>query len=210
MVEITPIVYVVDENLLVRETLESMIRNLSWRPRIFASVEEFLSHPRASAPCCMVLDVSPPGLKGFDLQQRLAGELSGMPVILITDYGDVPTTVRAMKAGAVEFMTKPLDGSAIIDAICSAIQRSIMMRVHMAELQALQARHASLSRRECEVMALVVSGLMNKQVGGQLGISEITVKAHRGRAMHKMEATSLADLVNIASKLRIPDVHVHS
>jgi FixJ family two-component response regulator len=203
MTEVTPIVYVVDDDISVREALEALICDLSWQPWVFASAEEFLSHPRASAPCCLVLDVSLPDLNGLDLQQRLASDRNNMPIIFITGYGDVPMTVRAMKAGAVEFLTKPFGNEALLDAIRNAIHRSTAMRSHAAELQALQDRHASLSRREREVMALVVSGLMNKQVGGKLGISEITVKAHRGRVMRKMEATSLADLVNTAGKLRV-------
>jgi FixJ family two-component response regulator len=204
MTEVTPIVYVVDDDISVREALEALICDLSWQPWIFASAEEFLSHPRDLAPCCLVLDISLPDLNGLDLQQRLASDRNDMPIIFITGYGDVPMSVRAMKAGAVEFLTKPFGNEALLDAIRNAIQLSTAVRSQVAQLQAVQDRHASLSRREREVMVLVVSGLMNKQVGGQLGISEITVKAHRGKVMRKMQATSLADLVKIAGKLGVP------
>lgn len=199
--EVMPIVYVVDDDISVRESLEALIRDLGWQPWVFASAQDFLSHSRTAVPSCLVLDVSLPDLNGLDLQQRLATGRNDMPIIFITGYGDVPMTVRAMKAGAVEFLTKPFGDEALLDAIRSAIQRSAAALGHLADLQILGRRHASLSAREREVMALVVSGLMNKQVGGKLGISEITVKAHRGRVMRKMGATSLANLVNIAAKL---------
>jgi FixJ family two-component response regulator len=201
--EVVPIVHVVDDDISVRESLELLIREAGWRPKLFASAREFLAHPRSSVPNCLVLDVSLPDLNGLDLQQQLAGDRSGMPIIFITGYGDVPMTVRAMKAGAVEFLTKPFGDEALLDAIRAAIERSAAALGHLAELQVLRERHAMLSVREREVMALVVSGLMNKQVGGRLGISEITVKAHRGRVMRKMDATSLAELMNIAARLGI-------
>lgn len=199
--EVTPIVYVVDDDISVREALEGLILSADWQPRVFASAEEFLSCPLVSAPCCLVLDIALPDLNGLDLQQRLSAGRTDMPIIFITGYGDVPMTVRAMKAGAIEFLTKPFGNEALLDAIRSALRRSTSARSREAELEGLRERHASLSRREREVMALVVSGLMNKQVGGRLGISEITVKAHRGKVMRKMEATSLAELVTIAGKL---------
>ena len=202
--EVMPIVYVLDDDISVRESLEALIRDSGWQPWVFASAQDFLSHPRTFVPSCLVLDVSLPDLNGLDLQQQLAVDRNDMPIIFITGYGDVPMTVRAMKAGAVEFLTKPFGDEALLDAIRNAIQRSAAALGHVAELQRLEERHASLSTREREVMALVVSGLMNKQVGGELGISEITVKAHRGRVMRKMGATSLADLVNITAKLGIP------
>jgi FixJ family two-component response regulator len=203
MAEVTPIVYVVDDDISVREALEALIGESGWQPCVFATAQEFLFHPRSSTPSCLVLDVSLPDLNGLDLQQRLAIDRDELPIIFITGYGDVPMTVRAMKAGAIEFLTKPFGDEALLGTIRNAIQRSAAALSHVAELQDLRERHTSLSTREREVMALVVTGLMNKQVGGELGISEITVKAHRGRAMHKMGAKSLADLVNIAAKLGI-------
>jgi FixJ family two-component response regulator len=207
MAEVTPIVYVVDDDISVREAIEALIRETGWQPRVFASASDFLSRPRSAIPSCLVLDVSLPDLNGLDLQQKIATDRNDMPIIFITGYGDVPMTVRAMKAGAIEFLTKPFDDEALLEAIRGALARSSSALSHGAELDTLRERHASLSRREREVMALVVSGLMNKQVGGELGISEITVKAHRGKVMRKMGATSLADLVNIAAKLGISGEH---
>ena len=198
----TPIVFVVDDDVSVRESLESLIRCAGWQPETFASAQEFLSRPRVLAPSCLVLDVTLPDLNGLDLQKRVAVDRTDMPIIFITGYGDVPMTVQAMKAGAVEFLTKPFGDDVLLSAIRHAIERSQTALGHEAEMQALRDRHASLSRREREVMALVVSGLLNKQVGGELGISEITVKAHRGKVMRKMEAHSLADLVTMAARLR--------
>jgi FixJ family two-component response regulator len=200
---VIPIVFVVDDDVSVRESLELMISSAGWRPEIFASAKEFLSRPRADAPSCLVLDVNLPDLNGLDLQVRVAGDRIDMPIIFITGYGDVPMTVRAMKAGAVEFLTKPFSDDALLGAIRQAIERSRTVLGHEAEIRMLSDRYETLSRREREVMALIVTGLLNKQVAFDLGISEITVKAHRGRVMHKMQAGSLVDLASMAAKLRL-------
>jgi FixJ family two-component response regulator len=197
-----PIVFIVDDDVSVRESLELLVRNEKWKPETFASAQEFLNHPRKLVPSCLVLDVSLPGLNGLELQKQLAVEPINTPIIFITGYGDVPKSVQAMKAGALEFLTKPLDYQALVSAIRNALQRSGVALAQGSEMQELRDRYASLTRREQQVMTLVVSGLLNKQVGGELGISEITVKAHRRQVMQKMKANSLADLVRMASKLR--------
>ena len=199
----TPIVFVVDDDISVRESLELLIRCAGWHPEAFASAQEFLARPRVLAPSCLVLDVSLPDLNGLDLQKRVAADRIDMPIIFITGYGDVPMTVQAMKAGAVEFLTKPFGDDVLLSAIRNAIERNRTALSHEAEIRALRDSYASLTPREREVMALVVSGLLNKQVGGQLGISEITVKAHRGQVMRKMKADSLADLVTMAARIRL-------
>ena len=196
----TPIVFVVDDDISVRESLEWLIRYAGWQPETFASAHAFLARPRVRVPSCLILDVALPDLNGLDVQQRL-GDRTEMPIIFITGYGDVPMTVQAMKAGAVEFLTKPFDDDVLLSAIRHATERSQTALGHEAELRALRDDYASLSRREREVMALVVAGLLNKQVGWELGISEITVKAHRGKMMRKMQADSLAVLVTMAAKL---------
>ncbi len=198
-----PIVFVVDDDVSVREALELLIRNEGWQAETFKSALEFLAHPRVFATCCLVLDVSLPDLNGLDLQKRVI-DRADMPIIFITGYGDVPMTVQAMKAGAVEFLTKPFSADVLLSAIRSAIERSRTSLGHEANLRARRRRYASLTSRERQVLALVVSGLLNKQVGNDLGISEITVKAHRGSVMRKMEADSLADLVTMAARLRLP------
>jgi len=197
----TPIVFVVDDDVSVRESLELLIRCEGWQPETFASAREFLARPRGLVPSCLVLDVSLPGLSGLDLQKDITVERPDMPIIFITGYGDVPMTVQAMKAGAVEFLTKPFSDDVLLSGIRQALERSETALSHEAEMRILRDRYASLTGREREVMALVVAGLLNKQVGSDLGISEITVKAHRGRMMQKMKADSLADLVNMAGRL---------
>jgi FixJ family two-component response regulator len=196
----TPIVFVVDDDISVRESLEGLIRSEGWETETFGSAEAFLARPRVFAPSCLVLDVSLPDLNGLDLQKRIA-DRSDMPIIFITGYGDVPMTVQAMKAGAAEFLMKPFGGEVLLNAIRQAIERSRAALGQEEEVRMLRERYASLSQREQEVMTLVVAGRLNKQVGFELGISEITVKAHRGRMMRKMKAGSLADLVNMAAKL---------
>ncbi|WP_293675829.1 response regulator [uncultured Phenylobacterium sp.] len=197
----TATVYVVDDDVSVREALEGLIQVSGWRARTFACAADFLDSAPDAGPSCLVLDVGLPDLNGLDLQDRIGSQLVGMPIIFITGYGDVPMTVRAMKAGAAEFLTKPFGDEVLLAAIDDALQRSQAVLAEQTALQALRDRRAGLSRRECEVMDLVVTGLLNKQVGGELGISEITVKAHRGRVMEKMQARSLADLVRMSQRL---------
>lgn len=196
----TPVVFIVDDDISIRESLESLVADAGWRPEVFASAQDFLSRPRESLPSCLVLDVSLPDLNGLELQERVA-DRTDLPIIFITGRGDIPMTVRAMKAGAVEFLTKPFGPDVLLDAIRGALERSRASLHQEAELQALRGRYESLSLREQQVMALVVRGQLNKQVGGALGISEITVKAHRGRVMRKMQARSLPELVNMAARL---------
>jgi len=202
MLQVTPIVFVVDDDISVGESLVLIIRCEGWQPETFASAREFLDYPRVHIPNCLVLDVSLPGLTGLDLQKLVAGERTDMPIIFITGYGDVLMTVQAMKPGAVEFLTKPFSDGAVLGAIRSALERSQAVLGQEAQMRVLRDRYASLSQRERQVLALVVSGLLNKQIGGELGISEITVKAHRGKVMQKMKANSLAELVKMITRLR--------
>jgi FixJ family two-component response regulator len=203
MPDARPLVFVVDDDVSVRRSLALLIESADWQPETFASAREFLSRPRVLAPSCLVLDVLLPDLNGLDLQDLVA-DRTDMPIIFITGHGDVPTTVRAMKAGAAEFFTKPFVDDEMVNAIRSAIDRSCTALGHAAEMSDLRDRYASLSRRERQVMALVASGRLNKAAGGELGISEITVKAHRGRVMRKMNAGSLPELVRMAASLRLP------
>jgi FixJ family two-component response regulator len=197
-----PIVFVVDDDVSVRESLELLIRSAGWKPETFAAAREFLTRPKPDVPCCLVLDVSLPDLNGLDLQNRVAADRADMPIIFITGFGDIPMTVRAMKAGAVEFLTKPFDGEALVNAVRNALELSRANLDREAEIRKIRDRQASLTAREREVMALVVVGKLNKQIGSELGISEITVKAHRGHMMQKMKADSVADLVMMAARLR--------
>jgi FixJ family two-component response regulator len=203
MSQAVPIVFVVDDDVSVRESLEALLRCEGWQPESYASAPEFLARPRVETPSCLILDVSLPGFNGLDLQKRVAVERIEMPIIFITGYGDVPMTVRAMKGGAQEFLTKPFNDEVLLTAIRQALERSRIALGREMEMQALKGRYASLTGRERQVMALVASGRPNKQIGSELGISEITVKAHRGRVMEKMNAGSIADLVKMAAKLRL-------
>ena len=198
----TPIVFVIDDDVSVRESLELLIRYEGWQAESFASATEFLSRPREFVPSCLILDLCLPGFSGLDLQQQIAGERTDMPIIFMTGHGDIPSSVQAMKAGAVEFLTKPFTDDALMSAVRQALDRSRIALDQDAELQKLRDCYESLSAREQQVMSLVVSGLLNKQVGGELGISEITVKIHRGVAMRKMDARTLADLVRMAEVIK--------
>jgi FixJ family two-component response regulator len=203
----SPVVFVVDDDVSVRESIELLIRCAGWQVEIFASALEFLDRPRIFAPSCLVLDVSLPGLNGLDLQKRIAVDRPDLQIIFMTGHGDIPMTVRAMKAGAVEFLTKPFNDELLLSAIANAIERSRTLVDRETQMLTLRARYALLTSRERQVMSLVISGMLNKQVGGELGISEITVKAHRGSMMRKMQADSLAELVNMAGRLRIAPSH---
>jgi len=196
-----PIVFVVDDDVSVRESLELLIKFAGWQPETFASAGEFLARSRTATPNCLVLDISLPDLNGLELQKLIASERTDMPIIFITGHGDVPMTVQAMKGGAVEFLTKPFDDEVLLNAIRHAIKRSAAVLDHRAEITTLRSTYESLTPREREVMGLVVAGMLNKQIGLKLGISEITVKAHRGKMMQKMKAESLADLVRTAVRL---------
>lgn len=199
----TPTVFVVENDQHLRQSLELLIRTSGWESENFASGHEFLAHPRTTAPCCLVLDVNLPGFNGLELQECIAAERSELPLIFLTDHNDVRIAVQAMKSGAFEFLTRPFDGNVLVKAIGQAIRRSEVVLNREGELRSLREKYDSLTAREREVLRLVVSGLSNKVVGGELGISEITVKMHRGNVMRKMQAGSFAHLVNMASRLRV-------
>jgi len=205
-----PIVFVVDDDVWIRESLQTLLEDEGWQPETFGSAQEFLDRPRLFTPTCLVLDVSLPGLNGLDLQKRVAAERTDMPIIFITGHGDIPMSVGAMKAGAVEFLTKPFHDDVLLTAIRQALERSRLALAQEVEMQELRDRHALLTPRERDVMALVVSGLLNKQVAGELGITESTVKAHRGQVMQKMKANSVADLVKMTAILQQGAVVKHS
>lgn len=211
--EATSIVFIVDDDISVRESLETLIGFAGWQVETFVSAEEFLARPRTVVPSCLVLDISLPDINGLELQKLIAPDRIDMPIIFVTGHGDIPMTVQAMKAGAVEFLTKPIDDNALLNAIRHAIERSSAALGDEGEMRALRERYASLTPRERDVMKLIVTGMLNKQVGLKLDISEITVKAHRGKVMQKMKADSLADLVKIAVRLGLTPAknpwHVH-
>ena len=197
-----PVVFAVDDDASMREALSRLFRSTGMRAQIFASAEDFLALKRPDAPACLVLDVRLPGLSGLELQRELAD--AAIPIIFITGHGDIPMSVEAMKAGAVEFLTKPFRDQALLDAIHQAIQRDRANRKRRAEIVELRARYDLLTQREREVLAHVVSGLLNRQITAELGTSEFTIKIQRGRVMQKMRAASLAELVRMAERLGIP------
>jgi len=197
-----PVVFIVDDDDSVRESLELLIQSAGWRTETFTCAQEFLSRPKTNGPSCLILDISLPDVSGLDLQERVTADRLDMPIIFITGYADVSMSVRAMKAGAIEFLTKPFNDETVLSAIRHAIVRSSLVMAREAEIQVLRDRYASLSSRQREVMAMVIEGRLNKQISGELDISEITVKAHRGKMMRKMQARSLGDLINKVGKLR--------
>ena len=203
MRESDAVIAIVDDDPSVREGLRSLLRSAGWKVQTFASGQEFLARPGAEVPCCLILDLQLPGLSGLDLQKRMAEVELEIPIVFLTGHGDIPASVQAMKAGAVEFLTKPFDEEELLQAIRAALERDRRDRQRRAEISELRTRYESLTAREQEVMQQVVSGLLNKQVAGELKISEFTVKVHRGQVMRKMRADSLADLVRMADKLGI-------
>ena len=205
-----PIVFVVNDDVWIRESLETLLRDEGWHPETFASAQEFLDRPRAFVPSCLVLDISLPGINGLELQKRVAVERADMPIIFITGHGDIPMSVGAMKAGAVEFLTKPFNDEVLLAAIRQALERSRQALAQETKTQEVLDRYVSLTPRERDVMGLVVSGLLNKQVAGELGITESTVKAHRGQVMQKMKANSVADLVKMTAILHQGPAAEHS
>ncbi|WP_027055226.1 response regulator transcription factor [Mesorhizobium erdmanii] len=196
-------VFIVDDDVSVRESLELLIASEGWRPMLFDSAQSFLEAPLLTSPCCLVLDVNMPGLNGLDLQSMISASRSRMPIIFVSGFGDIPITVKALKGGALDFLTKPIDTTALLDAVRSALAQSEAMLRDFEAFQSLQRRYRALTKRECEVMVRVIKGLLNKQVAFELDISEVTVKAHRGQVMRKMGARTVPDLVNMAARLQL-------
>jgi FixJ family two-component response regulator len=205
--QVIPIVYIVDDDISVRESLEVLIRRAGWQPITFASAREFLAHPPECSPSCLILDVGLPDINGLDLQQQIADK-SHPPIIFLTGYGDIPTSVRAIKAGALDFLVKPFRVQALLDLVRAALAQDCERRARQNELDILQRRFESLTPREREVLPLVVSGILNKQAAAHLGISEITLQIHRTNVMRKMKAQSFAELVRMADALDIPLANV--
>ena len=198
----TPIIFVIDDDLSFRNSLSALIRFEGWQVESFGSAQEFLARPRPLVPSCLLLAISLPDLNSLEVQKQLSRERAEVPIVVISVHADIPLTVQAMKAGAVDFLLSPFSDAVLADAIRESLERSRKILLREMEIREIRDRYESLSRRERQVMKLVVSGLLNKQVGGELGISELTVKAHRGKVMQKMKAGSLADLVRMAAKLQ--------
>jgi len=207
MPDSAPLVFIVDDDVSVRESLEFLIRQQRWQPEVFASADEFLSRTRPLVPSCLILDLSLPGLSGLDLQERIANERTEMPIIFITGQGDIPSTVQAMKAGAVEFLTKPFRDQDILDAIQHGLDQDRACLENEKKVTELRLRYETLTPREREVLSLVLTGRPNKQIAQEIGISEITVKVHRGQVMRKMGAASLPNLARMADDLKLQPAH---